>query len=518
MDNHELDEKIINASKTILTYCKSRTSNLQDAEDLAQDIIAEIIKSLKNIRDDNAFYGFMWAVAGNVYKQWFHKKTKTNERELTDDIQDDDDNFDLVNGSNNGIYLLRRELSMLSEKHRRATILYYLKNKSCAEISSSLNISESMVKYLLFKSRKKLKEGMNMTREFGELSYNPKKLIPLYLGDGPNRFYEFMNRQIPQNIISACYNDYLNAQQISLETGIPLPYLEDEIKSLEDRKILLRSGNKYTTDIIIIDSDCTDEISRKVSFYQDEVAEKINKFLCANIEKYKEIMLYSSDYNRNALLWQLSVIVFRAVSNYRPVYDTPVTAWGEHAFLWCVEKLSANGGGFGICSISSNNGDEMKFLDWSANSKGSHHDFYGNARYTNIICDIAKGNTDKFSEYDLEAVAHMVRIGYVMCENGTYKPTMPVYTKKQIDVINCIVSDFITGELDKIIEEMQEFTQKVLSEHTPKHLQNQVPGIACVNLFDVAVSVPAGIMINKGYLNTMWTPTEMPTTFIVLNI
>lgn len=374
-----------------------------------------------------------------------------------------------------------------------------------------------MVKYLLFKSRKILKEGMNMTREFGELSFNPKKLLPMYLGEGPNRFYEFMNRQIPQNIISACYNDYLNAQQISFETGIPLPYLEDEIKALEDRKILLRSGNKYTTGIIIIDNDCKDEISRKVSVYQDEISEKIYRFLCRNLEKYRGIMLYSSDYNRNTLLWQLSVIVFRAVSNHGPEYDTPVTSWGEHAFLWCVEKISASGGGFSICGISSNNGDEMKFLDWSANPKGSHHDFYGNARYTNIICDIAKGNTDKFSEYDLEAAAHMVRMGYVLCENGTYKPTIPVYTKTQFDEIVCMVKSFVIGELDDIIEKMRESTQKILSEHTPKHLQNQVPGITGVNLFDDAVSVPAGILINKGYLNTMWTPTEMPTTFIVLN-
>lgn len=329
-----------------------------------------------------------------------------------------------------------------------------------------------------------------------------------------------------QNIISACYNDYLNEQQISFETGISLPYLEDEIKALENRKILLRSGNKYTTGIIIIDSDCTDEISRKVSVYQNEIAEKIYKFLCDNHEKYREIMLYSSDYNRNTLLWQLSVIVFRAVLNVdniinrdlTPEYDTPITSWGEHALLWCVEKLSASGSGFNYCGISSNNGDEIKFLDWLANPKGDHHDFYGNERYTNIICDIARGNTDKFSEYDLEVVAHMVRMGYVLCENGTYKPTMPVYTKKQFDKIICMVSDFVTGELEEIIEKMRELTQKILSEHTPKHLQNQVAGIAGINLFNDAVSIPAGIMVNKGYLSTIWTATEMPTTYIVLNI
>ena len=57
----------------------ARTSNHFEAEDLAQDIIVEIYKSADNIRNADAFYGFMWAVAGNVYKQWCKKKAKNKE-------------------------------------------------------------------------------------------------------------------------------------------------------------------------------------------------------------------------------------------------------------------------------------------------------------------------------------------------------------------------------------------------------------------------------------------------------
>lgn len=114
-------------------------------------------------------------------------------------------------------------------------ILYYLDNKSCSEISSLLAVSESMVKYLLFKSRKIIKDGMNMERKLGKLSYNPKKFIPNYSGEGPNRFYAYMNNLIRQNIVLACYNDSLTPERISLETGIPLPYLDDEILELTNK-------------------------------------------------------------------------------------------------------------------------------------------------------------------------------------------------------------------------------------------------------------------------------------------
>ena len=68
------------------------------------------------------------------------------------------------------LFLLRRELALLAEKYRKAVVLYYIESKSCLEISDCLGISESMVKYLLFKSRQILKEGMRMERNYGRQS------------------------------------------------------------------------------------------------------------------------------------------------------------------------------------------------------------------------------------------------------------------------------------------------------------------------------------------------------------
>lgn len=70
MDKKELDTKIEEIAKVLLSYCAARTSNHFEAEDLAHDIILEIYKSADHIRNADAVYGFMWAVAGNVYKQW----------------------------------------------------------------------------------------------------------------------------------------------------------------------------------------------------------------------------------------------------------------------------------------------------------------------------------------------------------------------------------------------------------------------------------------------------------------
>ena len=127
VDKQELDAKIADAAKSLLSYCIVRTSNYFEAEDLSQDIILEIYKSADNIRNKDAFYGFMWAVAGNVYKQWCKNKARNKECELIDNLYDE---FEFLSDENSELYLLHRELSLLSEKYRRAVILYYIERQN----------------------------------------------------------------------------------------------------------------------------------------------------------------------------------------------------------------------------------------------------------------------------------------------------------------------------------------------------------------------------------------------------
>lgn len=514
MNEIELHEKIAEVSKTIFSYCMAKTPTREEAEDLSQEILYELIKSVESIRDDRAFYAFMWGVAGNVYKQWYRKKLKNNTCELTEDIAShdmfsEDDSTD--------IYLLRRELTLLSEKYRKATILYYIDGRSCSEISSALAISESMVKYLLFKSRKILKEGMSMERNLGELSYNPKTLIPMYSGEGPNCFWDFMQSKIKQNIVSACYNDALTVQQISLETGIPLPYLDDEIKALEGKQIIIREGNHFKANVIIITSECTDEIDRAVAKYHDRIADKVETFISNKIEEYKSIGFTGNVFSNDTLRWQFTSILFRMITYTDRTDDCkmPKTGWGESAYLWCVENHN-NKHIFNYCTLDGKQEEELCFFDYLSNGKGSHHDFYGNERYINIFCDICRGKNKNFSEYDLEAVAEMIKKGYVIKENETYRVTTPIYTVEQFNTITNMLEGFISTEIVPIVQKIEQAYAKILSAHTPKHLQNQVKGVTSVGKYVNTVCIPAMRLIDRHFLNTVWHPLEMPTTYVIL--
>lgn len=357
-----------------------------------------------------------------------------------------------------------------------------------------------------------------MDRTLGELSYNPKTLIPMYSGAGPNRFWDFMQSKIRQNIVSACYNDALNVQQISLETGIPLPYIDDDIKELEEKKILIREGSRYKTNVIVITSECADEIERAVTKYHEQIADKIEAFILKNIAAYRKIGFVGCDFSENTLRWQLAVILFRSIREVgNNENNVPKTGWEEPAYLWCVEKLNEKNI-FNYSNVACKLGDRLFFFDYLKDSKGKgdHHDFYGKDRYINIFCDLCRGEKKTFSEYDLEAIAEMIRKGYVIKETEAFRVTVPIYTADQYKAVVNMVQTFISSELVSIIRELDRSAAKILSTHTPKHLQNQVNGIASMDKFFNAICIPATILIERQFLSTAWHPLEMPTTYVVL--
>lgn len=232
---------------------------------------------------------------------------------------------------------------------------------------------------------------MNMERNLGKLSYAPKALTPMYSGQGPNQFWQFMQSKIRQNIVSACYNDALTVQQISLEIGIPLPYLDDEIEALEDKQIIIREGKHYRANVIVITSECADEIDRAVTKYHEQIADKMEAFINDKLHEYKQLGFVGHEFSENTLRWQLATILFRMIRGMARggAATAPKTGWGETAYLWCVERLNEKHI-FSYCGVDDRHGNSLYFFDYLKGGKGDHHDFYGNERYINIFCDICR--------------------------------------------------------------------------------------------------------------------------------
>ena len=521
MDKNELNQKIAEVSKSVLSYCLARTPNTQDAEDLAQDILVKIMTSAQNLRNDEAFYGFMWAVAGNVYKDWLRKKSRRKSAELTEIDATEDFDFEKLDNESD-IYLLRRELGLLSDKHRKATVLYYINNKSCSQIANELAVSESMVKYLLFKSRKILKEGMNMERIYGEQSYNPKGLEIQFLGNGTNNYWRLGRRIVPQNILFACYNDKLTPEQISLEIGVGLPYIEDDINMLAEHDLLLKDGNKYYTNILIFTNELADEIDRKTAQLKTTIAEKVRNAIEENEEKIRAIGFKGCDMSRNAFRWQTACILLRNAiieklgDDISPVL--PVDKFGTECLVWGIEKGGNNIFNsdyvFGISSVKASKESIVRFMDFEKISGDLVHANFSDS-FANVFLDIAEGKTDGFSDNDMSLVAGMIKKGYVLNDGGSFSVNAPVFTEKQYDELLEIFAG-ASREIMNDAKSLLEGIEKIIKNHIPVHIKKLSGSFAYVRILFDAISAPVGVLYREGYLMKPDNADILTTTYTVI--
>lgn len=307
MEQEKISALVEENMKTIFAYALSRVSHREDAEDLAGDIILAILKSAPKIRDDNAFFGYIWAIASNTYKKYLYKKSRRQYEELDEETADDKDFIqDIL--QNEQFKTLRRELALLSREYRECTIAYYFDGLSCAETAARLHISLEMVKYYLFKTRKILKEGISMEREFGTKSYRPAKFNfnMMFKGLANIEYQRLFNRKLPGNILVSTYHTPMTIRQLAIELGVASVYLEDEVALLEQyRLIAALPGGKYQAHLLIFTEEYMEEFYRTV---EESAALDIKEILQAMRQKLPELrrrQFAGSGLEDNRLLWAL---------------------------------------------------------------------------------------------------------------------------------------------------------------------------------------------------------------------
>ena len=136
--------------------------------------------------------------------------------------------------------LLRRELAFIRNDYRNIVVAYYIENKSVRDIASSLSLSTSAVHQRLHRARIVLKEGMDMAREFGKLSYNPENISFINNGCQGNNGepWNYITRSLCKNILLAAYRTPATAEELAMEVGVALPYMEEELSSLVEATLM----------------------------------------------------------------------------------------------------------------------------------------------------------------------------------------------------------------------------------------------------------------------------------------
>lgn len=280
-----INDYIQNYMGKIFYYCLKKTSDKKEAEELTQEITFNVISALNKKVIPHKFSAWVWQITRNIYSKWAKKQRKNrNNIDINEiDVSDDDDVIeDMIQEEQ--LTLLRRELAFIKSDYNNIIVAYYFKNNSVKDIATSLSLSEDVIRQRLHRAREILKEGMHMERKFGKRSYNPENISFVMNGrcGKAGQPWSIVSHLLYKNIFLEAYENPQTAEQLSLEIGLALPYMEEELEFLCQEELLKKANGKYETNFNII--------SKKEQFNtylkNKKVSKQITSKLCEIIDLY----------------------------------------------------------------------------------------------------------------------------------------------------------------------------------------------------------------------------------------
>ena len=446
----------------IYSFSHIKLNDFHNAEELAGEIILQVVKYIRRGGIIENLNAFVWKVSNNMFYKLLRQKKHGNTVSLTEFIMSDENIEDDIIVKED-IAVLRRELSLMPDKYRQTVILYYFDGKTCEEIAKIIGKPSGTVKWWLHEAKRFIKEGMNTMREFGEKSYNPANLVISCQGN-PGANMEPITcakRKSAQNILLAAYKFPMSVQELSIELGIAAPYIEDEAEYLTEQSLMKKSGKKYQTDFVIL-PDCTMGIIEKV--YESCFPEYFNelvKLLEENKGKLSSQPFNYAEFTWERLLWMyLHLFTDRNLSKFRVevckgVYgdnipDRPnggkwiAIGWGN-----IFPPIPAKNG---VKEYSSWEGPYHKpdydkaqgyFHHWSELKYGA--EFFDIPIGVFAVCrDIIKGakKPDKLNEEDKLLFSHAIENSLFIKTDSGFKPNYCFIGKEQMKFIQALCDNF----------------------------------------------------------------------------
>ncbi len=499
-------------------YAYERLYDKDKATDLAHEIVVEILSSAKNLRDDKAFWAFAWKIAENTFRKFIRREDLKRRCELDlekvfyETVRSPEHEYIFHEDEKDSTYLLRRELSLLAKAHRDILIAYYVDNKSCSQISQEQNISVEMVKYHLFKIRKTLKEGIGMTRELGEKSYNPGVLKIDFWGDR-NKYSNLCNRLLPGNILLSAYKKPLSAEELSLELGVAMPYLEDEIAILVAAGVLKEVGKKYQTNLVILTDEYEKNFEQETAPIYEEASAEIYNVVFNVLPQVRELDFRGNDYDDNRLMFALLNIAF-VNGFWRAEYLSPYgkKPWLPlecHGWIWGYDNNFKNSHFRGVAIHTPNRSNTAWFSseNYKAILPCQMYDHSYFSLKIEAVCDaILENDADRNNQ----TLPWLIENRFIFSENGRLSANFPVFTNDVYEQILDALEPAIAKTASCMID-ISDRAAKILEKTAPAAVKNQCETVAKINhrLDAAAIIFEKLIADGKLYLPKEKTPLCM---------
>lgn len=472
--------------KTIFAYALSRVANKDEAEDLTSEIVLVILQSEHKIKDENAFYRYVWSIAANTYRKFMRKKMRNAFDELSEECEDGSD-FTESLFVREDVKVLRREIALLSKEYRECTIAYYFDELSCAEVSEKLGITLEMVKYYLFKTRKILKEGISMEREFGEKSFKPAafEFMTIFTGEFNREYQNLFARKLPGQILMSAYYTPMTTRELAIELGVASVYLEDELELLEKYGLITKKPTgKYQTKLLIYTDDFIEEFRRTAKDFTIQTMCRIVNGLKTKLPQVKKVNRICAELSEERLLWGLLWPVIR--HGYLGFCEA-------HPGLQTKSELyeGASGINYGVSVEEiTEEWESQAFAGYS----GIDTDYYG------VFADFGVlPGKNRYSCVECEELSAKIRKVLAGDQEAEF---MILTEAEEAQVLSLIAPE--SAPLTALYERMYTCACKIMKVHAPKGMEEQIAPVLFHTLFFRTVGFIGNCAVLSGGL-------ELPT-------
>ena len=301
----------------IYQFSYRRCNTSYEAEDLCSDIILAVISAVHKQESIENFYAFVWTVARRIYADFCENRTKLrqvySEDALNFELSEKENGIDRLIEKTSDRETLKRifaEIAFLAKAYREVMVLYYLDEMKVKDIAKKLGINETTVKQRLFFARNTVRKEVETMNE-RNLSLKPVSLA--FIGTGNpsgNDPRTKAERILSQNLVYACKDKAKSAKELSDELCVPMPYIEDEVdiqlKGENGSYGLLRKiGDKYITNVIIVENSEFNEAGKIYTKHLDELCEKLKNHLQSHREEFLNFSYLSRQTDLRFILWTL---------------------------------------------------------------------------------------------------------------------------------------------------------------------------------------------------------------------
>ncbi len=150
------DQLLDDYGKDLQRYARWLTGEKHTADDLVQDTLVRVWKSLDRLQNPKAAKGWLMTILRRENARRFERYQPQISAIPTEELGDKHKDYD----TSTEAFVLRQALERLPEEYREPLLLQVVHGYSQKEIAANLGITSACVGTRLFRARQKLRDSM----------------------------------------------------------------------------------------------------------------------------------------------------------------------------------------------------------------------------------------------------------------------------------------------------------------------------------------------------------------------